>query len=109
MMFTSELTHVLYRCAGRLKGPEYVSLTTQVYRHAIDAAWEALHGGTGAADTASASGVEAQQTAAGGLSRAEVAAAAERAKAAVLLTDAQRRELEQVGGATHTHAWMPLT
>eukprot|EP00798_Chlamydomonas_sp_ICE-L_P014799 gene14799-20854_t len=31
-----------FKIEGRLKGPEYVSLTTQVYRKAIDAAWEAL-------------------------------------------------------------------
>lgn len=29
--------------AGRLKGPEYVSLTTRVYRQAVDAAWEAMN------------------------------------------------------------------
>jgi collagenase-like PrtC family protease len=27
---------------GRLKGPEYVALTTRVYRDAVDAAWAAL-------------------------------------------------------------------
>ena len=33
-----------------MKGPEYVSLTTRVYRQAVDAAWAALHGGAGGSD-----------------------------------------------------------
>jgi hypothetical protein len=32
--------------AGRLKGPEYVALTTSVYRRAVDAAWDALQAGS---------------------------------------------------------------
>jgi hypothetical protein len=32
---------------GRLKGPEYVALTTAMYRRAVDAAWEAAGGGGG--------------------------------------------------------------
>ena len=31
--------------SGRLKGPEYVGLTTRVYRQAVDAAWEAMSRG----------------------------------------------------------------
>ncbi|MEW5305319.1 MAG: hypothetical protein WDW36_007867 [Sanguina aurantia] len=31
-----------FKIEGRLKGPEYVALTTQVYRQAVDAAWEIL-------------------------------------------------------------------
>ena len=30
---------------GRLKGPEYVAVTTAAYRQAVDAAWAALAGG----------------------------------------------------------------
>mmetsp|Transcript_51493 Transcript_51493/g.164674 ORF Transcript_51493/g.164674 Transcript_51493/m.164674 type:complete len:1020 (+) Transcript_51493:230-3289(+) len=33
-----------FKIEGRLKGPEYVALTTQVYRRAVDAAWEELTG-----------------------------------------------------------------
>ena len=33
---------VSLKIEGRLKGPEYVALTTQVYRRAVDAAWDAL-------------------------------------------------------------------
>jgi U32 family peptidase len=29
-----------FKIEGRLKGPEYVALTTQVYRQAVDAAWD---------------------------------------------------------------------
>lgn len=52
---------------GRLKGPEYVAMTTRVYRQAVDAAWEA---------------VQADEL--------------EKAQQAVQLTEQQRRELEQV-------------
>lgn len=31
-----------FKIEGRLKGPEYVALTTRVYRDAVDAAWAAL-------------------------------------------------------------------
>jgi collagenase-like PrtC family protease len=31
-----------FKIEGRLKGPEYVALTTQLYRQAVDAAWEGL-------------------------------------------------------------------
>ena len=90
-----------------------MSLTTQVYRHAIDAAWEALHStmpdaaAAGAAsDTAASTGEGAAQGSTAGvtLTRAEAAAATERAKAAVKLGDAQRRELEQVGGASNAYS-----
>lgn len=35
-----------FKIEGRLKGPEYVALTTKVYREAIDKAWAdlGLHG-----------------------------------------------------------------
>jgi collagenase-like PrtC family protease len=35
-----------FKIEGRLKGPEYVALTTKVYRDAVDSAWESLQGGT---------------------------------------------------------------
>jgi U32 family peptidase len=35
---------------GRLKGPEYVALTTRVYRDAVDRAWSALMGPPSAVD-----------------------------------------------------------
>ena len=31
-----------FKIEGRLKGPEYVALTTRIYRDAVDAAWAAL-------------------------------------------------------------------
>lgn len=31
-----------FKIEGRLKGPEYVALTTRVYRDAVDAAWAAV-------------------------------------------------------------------
>jgi putative protease len=31
-----------FKIEGRLKGPEYVALTTQVYRQAVDRAWQAM-------------------------------------------------------------------
>lgn len=36
---------VSLKIEGRLKGPEYVAMTTSVYRHAVDAAWDALQTG----------------------------------------------------------------
>ena len=36
---------VSLKIEGRLKGPEYVAMTTSVYRHAVDAAWDALQAG----------------------------------------------------------------
>ncbi len=38
-----------FKIEGRLKGPEYVALTTKVYREAVDRAWESLQGGTASA------------------------------------------------------------
>jgi hypothetical protein len=32
-----------FKIEGRLKGPEYVAITTRAYRLAVDAAWQALH------------------------------------------------------------------
>jgi putative protease len=37
-----------FKIEGRLKGPEYVALTTKVYRDAVDTAWERLQGEGGA-------------------------------------------------------------
>ena len=67
-----------FKIEGRLKGPEYVALTTKVYRNAVDAAWEALHGG-GVGRT---EGADASRMAA--------------AKDAVKLEDRTRWDLEQV-------------
>lgn len=36
---------VSLKIEGRLKGPEYVAMTTRVYRNAVDAAWSALEAG----------------------------------------------------------------
>lgn len=36
---------VSLKIEGRLKGPEYVAMTTRVYRNAVDAAWSALQAG----------------------------------------------------------------
>ena len=33
-----------FKIEGRLKGPEYVALTTQVYRAAVDSAWKNMDG-----------------------------------------------------------------
>ena len=33
-----------FKIEGRLKGPEYVGLTTRAYREAVDKAWSTLHG-----------------------------------------------------------------
>ena len=32
-----------FKIEGRLKGPEYVAITTRAYRLAVDAAWQSLH------------------------------------------------------------------
>lgn len=69
--------------AGRLKGPEYVAATTQVYRRAVDAAWAAL-----TASDASASGEHAAADA--------PSAAAAAAAGRVQLSDDEWRELQQV-------------
>lgn len=47
---TQRLEHVqagvtCLKIEGRLKGPEYVALTTQVYRAAVDRAWAAVSSG----------------------------------------------------------------
>ncbi|KAG2496534.1 hypothetical protein HYH03_005358 [Edaphochlamys debaryana] len=78
-----------FKIEGRLKGPEYVSLTTQMYRKAVDAAWEAMCAEAAAEDAAAA----AAGAAAGAGPRATTAAAA---AAAVALTEQQRWDLEQV-------------
>ena len=33
-----------FKIEGRLKGPEYVAVTTRAYRQAVDEAWNLLHG-----------------------------------------------------------------
>lgn len=33
-----------FKIEGRLKGPEYVAITTRAYREAVDEAWRVLHG-----------------------------------------------------------------
>lgn len=45
-----------FKIEGRLKGPEYVALTTQVYRKAVDKAWAAIHEQTQAAAQAAVVG-----------------------------------------------------
>lgn len=65
---------------GRLKGPEYVAATTQLYRRAVDAAWQAL--------TADGRAAEA------GADPASVAQAAEAGR--VQLAGSEWRELQQV-------------
>ncbi|KAL4437803.1 hypothetical protein ABPG77_005715 [Micractinium sp. CCAP 211/92] len=72
-----------FKIEGRLKGPEYVAATTQVYRRAVDAAWAAL-----TANDASASGEHAAADA----RSAAAAATAGR----VQLSDDEWRELQQV-------------
>ncbi|GIL91502.1 hypothetical protein Vretifemale_19091 [Volvox reticuliferus] len=67
-----------FKIEGRLKGPEYVALTTGVYRKAVDAAWDALT----AAPAPGSSGEEE--------------AAAHAAARAVVLTERERWDLEQV-------------
>lgn len=32
-----------FKIEGRLKGPEYVAITTRAYRLAVDEAWRVLH------------------------------------------------------------------
>jgi putative protease len=32
-----------FKIEGRLKGPEYVAITTRAYRLAVDEAWRSLH------------------------------------------------------------------
>jgi collagenase-like PrtC family protease len=43
-----------FKIEGRLKGPEYVAATVQVYRRAVDAAWQALTAQAGGGAGASA-------------------------------------------------------
>ncbi|GIL60544.1 hypothetical protein Vafri_15096 [Volvox africanus] len=80
-----------FKIEGRLKGPEYVALTTQVYRKAVDAAWDALAAAT-ASDGNGADGVEEEAAGAA----AAAAAAADAASHAVMLTERERWDLEQV-------------
>ena len=49
---------------GRLKGPEYVAVTTQAYRQAVDAAWDQLeleNAGNGSASSKATQLVTEQQ------------------------------------------------
>ena len=55
-----------FKIEGRLKGPEYVALTTRIYRDAVDAAWTAMLAEDaaapgGSAQPASGSGPSSQQ------------------------------------------------
>ena len=68
---------------GRLKGPEYVAVTTAAYRQAVDAAWEQL------------CGVEPELAAVPNQAAAPDLAPA-RAAAAAAVGAAQRRDLHQV-------------
>ena len=77
------LSSPLIPLSGRLKGPEYVSLTTRVYRQAVDAAWEAL------TRHESPNGDNAVRQGEGSL---------QSAKKAVKLQDRMLWDLEQVGG-----------
>ncbi|GFR48190.1 hypothetical protein Agub_g10043 [Astrephomene gubernaculifera] len=76
-----------FKIEGRLKGPEYVALTTQVYRRAVDAAWDALAAAGGAAGLADSRN--------GGDGEAAAAAAAEAAVKGII-SKQQRWDLEQV-------------
>lgn len=71
-----------FKIEGRLKGPEYVALTTQVYRKAVDTAWEALLEATEADE---ARGMEGEFEANHGRGGAGA------------LTEQERWDLEQVG------------
>lgn len=76
--------------AGRLKGPEYVAACTQVYRRAVDAAWEALTAGS-----SGGSGVEPAEAERGaGDAAAEAAEAAEAGR--LRLSEGEWRDLQQV-------------
>ncbi|GAB4816072.1 hypothetical protein N2152v2_003118 [Parachlorella kessleri] len=55
---------------GRLKGPEYVALTTAVYRRAVDAAWETLQSSQGAGADSATSAPKSAAAAAGSGHRA---------------------------------------
>ncbi|GLC64650.1 Peptidase U32 [Pleodorina starrii] len=84
-----------FKIEGRLKGPEYVALTTQVYRRAVDAAWEELTAPhTRTRTAAGARAAETEADVGGGSSGGGDAAAA--AARAVALTEQQRWDLEQV-------------
>jgi hypothetical protein len=71
-----------YTCvaAGRLKGPDYVAVTTQVYRKAVDTAWEALIANSTSGDGSSSS-----------RSTEDVGR--------LMLKDSEWRDLQQVGRA----------
>ncbi|KAG2432764.1 hypothetical protein HYH02_012897 [Chlamydomonas schloesseri] len=93
-----------FKIEGRLKGPEYVALTTQMYRRAVDAAWAHLTGEglpTEEEEEEEAAGGPAAAAAAAAAGGAAAAAAAASdpqaaARAAVALTEQQRWDLEQV-------------
>eukprot|EP00955_Chlamydomonas_euryale_P111621 366080-Chlamydomonas_euryale.AAC.12 len=88
-----------FKIEGRLKGPEYVSLTTHTYRAAVDAAWDAM---TATMDIAEQE--RARRGAAFGETETDAAAAAattlqaalEAGHAAVLLAPREQQALEQV-------------
>jgi hypothetical protein len=75
----------LHTCvaAGRLKGPDYVAVTTQVYRKAVDAAWEALTADSSSGDGSSSSSSSSSR------SSEDVGR--------LMLKDSEWRDLQQVG------------
>jgi hypothetical protein len=76
------MTSVAYCfCIGRLKGPEYVSVTTKAYRQAVDTAWSAM---------------EEVMTSETVLKSEMDSAVLHAGKEAVQLTDKMRWDLEQV-------------
>ena len=79
----------LHTCvaAGRLKGPDYVAVTTQVYRKAVDAAWEALTADSSSGDGSSSSSSSRSSEDVGRL----------------MLKDSEWRDLQQVGPSGHQH------
>uniref|UniRef100_A0A7S3VPB8 Peptidase U32 collagenase domain-containing protein n=1 Tax=Dunaliella tertiolecta TaxID=3047 RepID=A0A7S3VPB8_DUNTE len=80
-----------FKIEGRLKGPEYVALTTQVYRRAVDAAWAALTDGDDGSSSSRRS-TPATTTSSSVPDDGSLAAA----KASVALTQQEQWDLEQV-------------
>eukprot|EP00887_Chlorella_sp_A99_P000141 scaffold16.g141.t1 len=67
-----------FKIEGRLKGPEYVALTTQVYRRAVDAAWSALSPRADDAASSSSGDAGGSSGGAGSGGRQQVLSASER-------------------------------
>ena len=98
-----------FKIEGRLKGPEYVALTTSVYRRAVDEAWaqreQRLHtagSGDTAGDAAGSHGVAGVHDTAGesiGTKEIRVVGGKKEASSSVgewKLTDKDRMDLTQV-------------